>query len=87
MADLLSAQERTTLLHTWNATAIENQSPCIHELIAAQAMRTPEATALIYHDRQLSYQELDEQSNQVAHVLQRHGVAPLVRVGLCLERP
>jgi natural product biosynthesis luciferase-like monooxygenase protein/amino acid adenylation domain-containing protein len=86
MDDLLLDEERTHLLHTWNATTVASPQQCIHELIAAQTRRMPEAPAIIYKKRQLSYQELDEQTNQVAHYLRKQGVGPEVRVGIYMER-
>ena len=59
---------------------------CIHELFGAQVSRTPEASALVFGDQELSYRQLDERSSQLAHHLQRLGVGPDVLVGLCVER-
>lgn len=58
----------------------------IHELVAAQARRTPAAPAVWAHDARLSYEELDRRSNQVAHLLRARGLTAGSRVGLCLER-
>src|SRR5262249_41751596 len=59
---------------------------CVHELVERQAARTPEALALCFDGRRLSYRELDRRANQLAHRLRRLGVGPEVRVGLCMER-
>jgi len=59
---------------------------CIHELFEAQAERTPEAVALIFEDQHLTYRELNERANQLAHHLQKLGVGPETLVGLFLER-
>ena len=59
---------------------------CIHELFREQAARTPHSVAVVYEQQQLSYRELDERSNQLAHYLQGLGVGPEVIVGLCVER-
>ncbi|GAA0229475.1 hypothetical protein GCM10009527_027460 [Actinomadura nitritigenes] len=58
----------------------------VHELVAAQAARRPGATALVYGTATLTYAELDERANRLAHHLRRMGVGPEVVVGLCLER-
>lgn len=55
-------------------------------LFERQAVRTPEAVAVTFHDRQLTYRELSAQANQVAQRLRRLGVGPEVVVGLYLER-
>ncbi|MEA2885610.1 MAG: hypothetical protein QOH32_4967, partial [Bradyrhizobium sp.] len=55
-------------------------------LFAAQARRTPDAAAVIFEDRVLSYAELDAHANQLAHHLQSLGVGPETIVGLLVER-
>ncbi|HLL45460.1 MAG TPA: amino acid adenylation domain-containing protein, partial [Longimicrobiaceae bacterium] len=83
----LSAAERTQLLESWNATAAGYpRERCIHELFADQAARTPDATALVFAGRGLTYAELEARSAGVAHHLRRLGVGPESRVGLHLER-
>src|SRR6185295_8327110 len=59
---------------------------CVHELFEAQAERTPDAVAIVFEDQHLTYRELNEQSNQLAHHLRAEGVGPDVLVGLCLSR-
>jgi amino acid adenylation domain-containing protein/thioester reductase-like protein len=58
----------------------------IHRLFEHQALRTPEAIAVSFEDRQLTYRELNHQANQVAHYLQSLGVQPETLVGICIER-
>ena len=58
----------------------------IHELVAAQARRSPAAPAVWAPDTHLSYGDLDQRSNQVAHLLRACGVSVGSPVGLCLER-
>ena len=84
---LLSEEERDRLLVKWNATQADYpRGRCLHELFGEQVQRTPEAVALIYEDRTLSYRELDRYSSQLAWYLQSLGVGPDVIVGVCLER-
>jgi non-ribosomal peptide synthetase component F len=84
---LLSAAERHQLLVTWNATAAPYpQQACMHELVAAQVARTPEACALVASDGCLTYRELDQRANQLAHHLRALGVGPEVRIGVGLPR-
>src|SRR6185295_10177488 len=59
---------------------------CLHEWIAAQAARTPEAVAVTFEDETLSYGELDERAGRLARALRGLGVGPEVRVGICVER-
>jgi amino acid adenylation domain-containing protein len=85
--DFLSEAERQRLLHEWNATTVAYpQDQCLHELVAAQAARTPEATALIFEGQSLTYAQLDQRANQLAHYLQSLGVGPESLVAICLER-
>ena len=84
---VLSESQREQLLVQWNRTARSYpQSQCIQDLFCEQASRTPESVALVYQGQQLSYRQLDERSNQLAHHLRALGVGPEVIVGLCVER-
>src|ERR687886_303732 len=84
---LLSAAERHQLLVEWNDTFADYpQHMCIHQLFEEQVERTPDATAVIFEDKQLTYQELNRRSNQLAHHLQKLGVGSEVLVGICMER-
>ncbi len=84
---LLSDAERHQLLISWNETkAPYPQDKCLHQLFEAQATRTPDRLALRFNDCALSYRELNEQSNQLAHYLRSLGVGPDSLVGLCLDR-
>jgi amino acid adenylation domain-containing protein len=84
---LLTADEERRLLIEWNATALELPAdPAFHRLIERQAAATPEALAVVAGGQQLTYRELDERANRLAHHLQAKGVAPGVLVGICLER-
>ncbi|WP_156766269.1 condensation domain-containing protein, partial [Mycobacterium sp. E342] len=58
----------------------------IPDAFAAQVARTPEAMALTFGDRSITYQELDESANRLAHLLVSHGVGSGECVGLLVER-
>jgi amino acid adenylation domain-containing protein len=84
---LLTPAEREQVLVEWNKTAAEYpQEKCVHELFEAQVECRPDAPAVVYADQQVSYRELNERANQLAHYLQSLGVGPEVIVGLCIER-
>ena len=84
---LLSAEERHQLLVEWNATRADYpRDVCVHELFEAQALRTPDAVAVVSEDRRLTYGELNSRSNQLAHRLRKLGVGPEVLVGICVDR-
>jgi amino acid adenylation domain-containing protein len=85
--NFLSAEEQEFLLFEWNDTATEHlPSQCFHEMFEAQAARTPEAIAVRFRNESLTYKELNERANQLAHYLQRLGVGPEVMVGVCMRR-
>ena len=84
---ILTKAERRQILVEWNRTERTHpQDPCIHHLIEAQARRTPEATAVKFAGRPLSYRALDTRADQLALHLRSLGVGPDVLVGLCVER-
>ncbi|HST62886.1 MAG TPA: amino acid adenylation domain-containing protein, partial [Longimicrobium sp.] len=83
---LMGPAERARVAE-WNRTeAAFPAEQCIHHLFEAQADRTPDAVALEFEDRSLTYGELNARANRVARHLVRLGVGPEVRVGICLER-
>ena len=84
---ILPERERDLLLHEWNApVAPAPDASCLQHLFEAQAAATPDAPALVHGDEQLSYRELDQRANRLAHALAAAGVQPESTVGLCLER-
>ena len=84
---LLSATEYQQLLVKWNDTQIEYpHNKSIHQLFEAQVERTPDAVALVFSDQQLTYLQLNERANQLAHYLQSMGIGPEELVGLCVHR-
>jgi amino acid adenylation domain-containing protein len=84
--DMLAEPERRHLTVELNDTAEEFPSDsCLHELFEAQATKTPDAVALVFEDRQLTYKELDERANRLAHHLVSLGAGPGT-LGICLER-
>jgi amino acid adenylation domain-containing protein len=82
---LLSSAQRQQMLVHWNDTATMCPSGGIHELIADQAARTPNAIA-VEAETHLSYRELDRRSNQLARCLVKQGVVPDTLVAVCLPR-
>ena len=84
---MLSAAERHQLLVEWNATQSEYaKNDCIHHLFEAQAAQTPDAIAVMCAEEHLTYQALEQRSNQLAHYLQQLGVRPDSLVGICVDR-
>ncbi|MGP1384065.1 MAG: amino acid adenylation domain-containing protein [Thainema sp.] len=83
---ILPPTERQQLLVEWNQTPMPLPNCSIHALFEQQVKRTPAATALVFEDQYLTYQELNQQANQLAHYLQTLGVGSETLVGICLER-
>jgi amino acid adenylation domain-containing protein len=84
---LLSDPERHKILVDWNDTHADYpKDKCIHQLFETQVEQTPDAVAVIFEDKQLTYKELNQRANQLAHHLGNLGVGPEVLVGICVER-
>jgi amino acid adenylation domain-containing protein/FkbM family methyltransferase len=84
---LLTEPERHQLLVEWNDTKRDYpKDKCIHELFEEQAEKTPDAIAVVFEGQQLTYRELNNRANQLAHYLQNLGIGPEVRVGICVEQ-
>jgi non-ribosomal peptide synthetase component F len=58
----------------------------IINLFEVQVQASPNATALIFEEERVSYQELNEQSNRIAHYLKEQGVTKETLVAICIER-
>src|SRR5262249_4312825 len=84
--DILAPEERARLLGGFNDTAHALPAGTLPGLFAAQVARPPAAVAVVFEDEALSYRELEQRANRLAHHLRARGVGPEVVVGLCLER-
>ncbi|MEH2094791.1 amino acid adenylation domain-containing protein [Nostoc sp.] len=83
----LLTQTQQQLLVEWNQTHREYSSTkCVHELFAAQVELTPDAVAIQQEGQQLTYRQLSDRANQLAHYLQSLGVKAETLVGICVER-
>ncbi|MEL6940562.1 MAG: amino acid adenylation domain-containing protein, partial [Cyanobacteria bacterium J06598_1] len=92
---MLTPIEQQQQLVDWNDTQKDyRQDCCFHHLFEEQAEQYPDAIALIFDNgaatqqltTQLTYSELNQRSNQLAHHLQSLGVGPESIVGICVER-
>jgi natural product biosynthesis luciferase-like monooxygenase protein len=89
VADLpiLPEAERRLILEDWNQTGVDvDLDHTVHAAFAAQVTRTPDATALVFEDRSLSYSELEACANGVAAQLQEMGIKPGSHVGIYVSR-
>ncbi|MBC9909502.1 non-ribosomal peptide synthase/polyketide synthase [Chitinophaga varians] len=86
---ILGEEEETLLLHGFNQTRLaapETAGKTLADLFEDQAKRTPAATALVFGNTALTYQELNERAGQLAAQLARHGVGAGTLVPLCVDR-
>lgn len=82
---VLSEDEQARLEH-WQQGGERVASPLIHQAFSQQVAKTPDAQALVFADTTLSYQQLNEQVNRLAHYLIEQGIGNESRVGIALER-
>ncbi|MBD1812960.1 non-ribosomal peptide synthetase [Microcoleus vaginatus DQ-U2] len=85
--DILSDRDRLQLLIDFNQTQKDYpKNKCVHQLFEEQAERNPDSIAVVFESEQITYRELNDRANQLAHHLQNLGVEPEVVVGICVER-
>ncbi|MEU9048754.1 MULTISPECIES: condensation domain-containing protein, partial [unclassified Kitasatospora] len=85
--DVLADDERHLLLQDWSgATHSVPTETVLPALFEAQAARTPDAVAVIHGDEQVTYRELNERANRLAHLLAEQGVRPESLVAIRMER-
>ncbi|MEH2064608.1 MAG: amino acid adenylation domain-containing protein [Nostoc sp.] len=83
---LLTAGEQYQVLVDWHGKQADYpQNTCIHQWFETQAKRTPNNIAVSFENQQLTYQELNQRANQLAHYLQTLGVKSGVLVGFYVE--
>ncbi|MCF3573232.1 non-ribosomal peptide synthetase [Planktothrix agardhii] len=85
---LLTERERHQLLVEWNDTGkAYPDEKCIHQLFEEQVERTPNHVAVVFENESLTYRELNNRANQLAHYLcQNYQIKPDTLVGICVER-
>jgi tyrocidine synthetase III len=83
---ILLEQEATQII-SWNSNIIDvPQTALVHQLVEAKVLEYPENTALVFEQEELSYSELNQKANRLAHYLRSCGIGAERRVGICLER-
>ncbi|NQZ20716.1 MAG: amino acid adenylation domain-containing protein [Colwellia sp.] len=76
------------LVYDLNDTAMDYpKDKCIHTLFEQQAQAQPDNVAVVFEDKQLTYRQLNEKANQLAHYLKgQHHITADTLIGLCVER-
>jgi amino acid adenylation domain-containing protein len=84
---VLTSEEEQQLLHRWNDTAREFPSAAlVHQIFERQSALRPDAPALLFEDRTLTFGQINGRANQLAHHLLRCELEPEMRVGVMLPR-
>jgi len=74
-------------LREWNQTTTDYGCDlCLQQIFETQVLQQPDAVAVVHGKEQITYRELNERANQLAHYLREHGVGLDARVGVLLER-
>ncbi|MEI5908948.1 amino acid adenylation domain-containing protein [Bacillus spongiae] len=84
---ILDEEEKQQMVYDWNATNIPfPDKKCIHQLFEDSVDKMPNHVAVVFKEKTLTYRELDQKANQLAHYLQERGVGPGVCVAIGIER-
>lgn len=84
---LLTERERSSVVVEWNNTKTKYpRENCIHELFEVQVEKTPNAVAVVFENKSLTYLELNHRANRLAHHLKKFSIGPDILVGICMER-
>ncbi len=85
--DLLSQEEKKKILVKWNDTKKDFPNHlCIHKQFEQTVEKFPENIACQYGKARLTYRELNEKANRLAHYLGKKGIGPENLVAICMER-
>lgn len=84
---LLSAIEQNKLVTEWNATARPSPNQeCVHRLFEEQVIRSPDASAVVMRNRELTYEELNRRANRIGRYLRLLGIGPGAHAAICTEK-
>ncbi|WP_202446657.1 MULTISPECIES: non-ribosomal peptide synthetase [Streptomycetaceae] len=84
--EILSADERRDLLHTWQGISHQVSGRPLPDLVEERVRRTPDALAVVHQDTSLTYRELDERANRLARLLVSRGLGPERYAAVALPR-
>ncbi|NEW06407.1 amino acid adenylation domain-containing protein [Paenibacillus sp. SYP-B3998] len=85
--NILTASEQNEILNVFNDTGVAYpREKTIHQVFEEQAERNPDAVAVVFEDKRLTYAELNTAANRIAYLLQDRGVGAGDFVGIFVER-
>jgi amino acid adenylation domain-containing protein len=84
--EMLTPSEWNRIVVDWNDTGTDFPQVCVHDLVAGQAKKSPDAVAVVCNDNSLTYADLEKRVNQLAHYLRKKGVEAESRVCIYLPR-
>ncbi|MDR2234817.1 MAG: amino acid adenylation domain-containing protein [Chryseobacterium sp.] len=84
---MVSGEDLKQMTEVWNDTArAYPKDKTIHELFENQVQKTPDAIAVVYQEKTLSYRDLNEKANRLAHyLLEEYHLKPNDQIPLCME--
>jgi amino acid adenylation domain-containing protein len=83
---LITPEEREQVVVQWNRTAVDYSASAIPGVFEEQAERAPNAPALLWRENQLTYRQVNERANRLAHYLVKNGVSRGHLVGVAMDR-
>ncbi|HZK55802.1 MAG TPA: AMP-binding protein [Desulfosporosinus sp.] len=83
---MLSQEESNKLVFGFNQTALTYEAKTVSVLFEEQVIKSPDSTAIVFGDKELSYRELNEKANQLAHYIRSKGMTSNSIVGLMVNR-
>lgn len=84
---IVPEKEKNRIINDFNNTKVDYpRDKCVHELFMEQVKKTPDAIAVVFEEKEITYQELDEMSNGLAIALKEKGIKKNDLVGVLLER-
>ncbi len=85
--ELLTPDEKHQMLVEWNATSLDfDREKCIHHLFENQVLQQGDAVAVYHRGEEITYNQLNENANRLAHLLISKGAGPEILVGICMDR-
>ncbi len=85
--NILSDRDRHQLLVEFNQTQKDYPTDkCVHQLFEEQAECNPDSIAVVFENQKITYRELNDRADRLAHHLQKLGVEPEAIVGICVDR-